>query len=249
LKNFCNCLNAFEHQDYPFDILVNELKIKKDASRSILFDTMFTYQNNGIILPKLGDMNVKYILPTSNTSKFDISLEVLPENGNFLLSFEYCTKLFDEIFIGNFAKSYENILSMILDEPKIFIKDIKVIENTENALSDFNKIELENKEDLELLENKIASNVFSSFTNENSYDTISISSNNDIEKQVADLCKKLLPIYDVSLDDNFFDLGGDSLGAINLQIELLKLNYKLTYADIFECPTIRKLANKISIHK
>ncbi len=240
------CLNSFEHQDYPFDVLVNDLKLKKDSSRSLLFDTMFTYQNSGIKLPQFGNLPAKYISPNCTTSKFDISLEVLPEDGKLTLSFEYCTKLFDEIFIGNFAKSYENILTSVLEKPEILIKDISIISNKENNLYNFNKIKLENKEDIGFLENKITSNVFSSFTNENSYDTISVSSNTNIEKQVANVFKQLLPVSDFGPDDNFFDLGGDSLTAINLQIELLKLNYKLTYADIFECPTIRELTNKIS---
>lgn len=247
LQNIKNsCVDAFAHQDYPFDILVNDLKLKKDSSRNLLFDTMFIYQNAGINSPKLDSLHSEYITPLSTTSKFDISLEVLPEDGKLTLFFEYCTKLFDEIFIGNFAKSYENILNIILDKPEILIKNIPIIENTENNLSDFNKIELENKEDLELLENKIASNVFSSFTNEKSYDTISVSSNNAIEKQVADVFKRLLPVSDIGPDDNFFDLGGDSLSAVNLQIELLKSNFKITYADIFEYPTIKELAQKIS---
>lgn len=241
------CIEAFSHQDYPFDVLVNDLKIKKDASRSILFDTMFTYQSTNINPLDFGNIKSKYITPTSNTSKFDISLEVLLENNEIILSFEYCTKLFDEIFIGNFAKSYENILISILNTPEISIKDISIINSKENNLYNFNNVKLENKEDIGLLENKISSNLFSSFTNQDSYDTISLKPKNDIEMQISNVFKQLLPVSDISPDDNFFDLGGDSLAAINLQIELLKMNYKLTYSDIFECPTIRELANKISI--
>ncbi|MBJ8191330.1 hypothetical protein JDS79_31575, partial [Bacillus cereus] len=40
-----NALNAFEHQDYPFDMLVNRLHLQRDLSRNPLFDTMFRLQN------------------------------------------------------------------------------------------------------------------------------------------------------------------------------------------------------------
>ena len=44
-----NCMEAFEHQLYPFDDLVNDLAITRDNSRSPLFDTLFTYQNDGMV--------------------------------------------------------------------------------------------------------------------------------------------------------------------------------------------------------
>ena len=55
-----------------------------------------------------------------------------------------------------------------------------------------------------------------------------------------------MQVPNISIDDNFFELGGDSLTAIHLQVELMKSNVELTYSDIFECPTIRTLAEKIS---
>lgn len=266
LQNIKNiCVDAFTHQDYPFDVLVNDLKIKKDASKNLLFDTMFTYQNSGVHLPKFGNLKSEYISPISNTSKFDISLEVLPKNEELILSFEYCTKLFDEIFIGNFAKSYENILIKVLENPKMLVKDISIINsnNKENALYKFNKIDVENNQNSNLFGEQIklpdfetqnTSNVFSSFTNENNYDKISyevhnegyIAPRNEVEEKIKIAFENLLSVSQVSIDDNFFELGGDSLVAINLQIELLKSNLNLTYADIFAYPTIRELANKIS---
>ena len=48
------CIDAFAHQDYPFDLLVKDLKLQKDTSRHPLFDTMFTYQNSGFKLSKFG---------------------------------------------------------------------------------------------------------------------------------------------------------------------------------------------------
>lgn len=269
LQNIKNtCVDAFTHQEYPFDVLVNDLKIKKYADRSILFDTMFTYQNNGINLPKFGEISTKYIYPMPDTSKFDISLDILPKGEELILSFEYCTKLFDEIFIGNFAKSYENILINILENPKMFIKDISIINNNdkENSVYKFNKIELSNNHSSNLygeqiklpdFESENTSNVFSGFTNQSNYDTISdkvynedyIAPRNAAEQKIAKVFENLLSTSHIGIDDNFFDLGGDSLAAINLQIELLKLDYKLTYSDIFECPTIRELVKKIDSNK
>lgn len=171
-----SCINAFAHQDYPFDVLVNDLKVSKDASRSPLFDTMFIYQNMGIEKCDFGGINADFIAPISNTSKFDISLEVLPLGDELKLSFEYCTKLFDSIFIGNFAKHYENILSSILDNPNTPIAKMSMVQEEEknNILYKFNNINFEaHKKYPGLFDNQLEnSKVFSSFTNFNGYDNI-----------------------------------------------------------------------------
>ena len=89
IKNIC--LENYKHQDYPFDALVNKLNITRDTSRSPLFDTMFIYQNNGYLPANFDGINSKYYIPNAKISKFDLSLEVIPNNNSLDLSFEYCT--------------------------------------------------------------------------------------------------------------------------------------------------------------
>ena len=66
------------------------------------------------------------------------------------------------------------------------------------------------------------------------------------EKKLLNIWSKLLHNNSISIDDNFFDIGGDSILAINMQIEALKEGFNFEYADIFNFPTIRDLASKIS---
>ena len=65
---------------------------------------------------------------------------------------------------------------------------------------------------------------------------------NDFERKIAEIFKKLFSLKKVGIDDNFFDLGGDSLLAIKFQVEALNLGLKLTYSEIFANPTIRALS-------
>ena len=69
---------------------------------------------------------------------------------------------------------------------------------------------------------------------------------NPKEKKLLKIWSKLLHNNSISIDDNFFDIGGDSILAINMQIEALKEGFNFEYADIFNFPTIRDLASKIS---
>jgi non-ribosomal peptide synthetase component F len=98
-----NVLNAYKYQAYPFDELINKLDLKRDTSRSPLFDTMFIYQNNGYLPATFDGINSEYYIPNAKISKFDLSLEVIPNNNSLDLSFEYCTKLFNKSFIENLS--------------------------------------------------------------------------------------------------------------------------------------------------
>jgi len=68
---------------------------------------------------------------------------------------------------------------------------------------------------------------------------------NDLEIKIANAFQKVLGISPISIKDNFFELGGDSLLAMSLQIELMKLSNTITYSDIFMYSTVEELANKI----
>ena len=69
------------------------------------------------------------------------------------------------------------------------------------------------------------------------------------ELKLLQVWKNILHLKRISLDDNFFDIGGDSISAIKMQIEALKYDFNFEYADIFKYPTIRQLAGKRNAEK
>jgi len=148
------CLNAFAHQTYPFDELVNKLNIKRDSSRNPLFDTMFIYQNEGQTKVNLGDIKSKYYIPDSNISKFDLSLEVVPENNKLNLRFEYATKLFNKEFIEYLSTHYINILKTILENNTVIIADIEMLTEKEKnkILYEFNNTKTDYPKDKTILQ-------------------------------------------------------------------------------------------------
>ena len=64
--------------------------------------------------------------------------------------------------------------------------------------------------------------------------------------ELIQIFENLLAISPIGIHDNFFDIGGDSLVAMSLQLELLKLHINISYSDIFMFPTVNELANHIS---
>lgn len=73
-----------------------------------------------------------------------------------------------------------------------------------------------------------------------------VSPRNKLELELINSMERLLSTYPIGIDDDFFNIGGDSLLAMSLQLDLLNKNIKIEYADIFINPTVRELANSIS---
>jgi aspartate racemase len=69
----------------------------------------------------------------------------------------------------------------------------------------------------------------------------------DLEGQIADVWKRVLRLDRVGLDDNFFDLGGDSLLLLAVHSNLQKgLQLEIPIMDLFEFTTVRMLASRLS---
>ncbi len=134
------CLNGFSHQNYPFNNLIKDLNLKRDISRTPIFDTMFIYQNNGYEPVKFDNSYAAYIIPDLKISKFDFSLEVIPTSNNFEMRFEYCTKLFTKEYIEKMSNHYKNILNYLVNNLSSSISEINMLSKEEEnkILHEFN---------------------------------------------------------------------------------------------------------------
>lgn len=134
-------INTALSHNYPFDLLVNDLNVKKDMSRNPLFDTMFLYQNMGLPSSSIESLQLKQRSVNTRTSKFDISLEVF-DNGLDPLgySFEYATSLFNGNTIQRLAAHFDSLLDRILINPESKIADISVlsVDEYKHHIFDFN---------------------------------------------------------------------------------------------------------------
>ena len=70
---------------------------------------------------------------------------------------------------------------------------------------------------------------------------------NEIDKAIVDELKTILHLDNISIDDSFFGIGGDSLTAITLSVRLSdKFNFSISVKDIFDNPVIQNLSNFIA---
>ncbi|MEH2068926.1 MAG: beta-ketoacyl synthase N-terminal-like domain-containing protein [Nostoc sp.] len=72
----------------------------------------------------------------------------------------------------------------------------------------------------------------------------------EIEQKIADIWQELLGIKHIGINDNFFDLGGDSLIAVQILSRLRQtFSIQLTVASLLESPTIAEIAPKLAVRQ
>lgn len=79
----------------------------------------------------------------------------------------------------------------------------------------------------------------------NETETEYIEPKTEMEKKLADIWRNILNIEKISIEDNLFDLGADSLSIIEFQTLTMNENLNINAQDIYINQTIRKLAEKI----
>ncbi|MBD9358038.1 non-ribosomal peptide synthetase [Methylomonas albis] len=113
------CLQAYRHQDVPFERLVEAIRPERNLSFSPLFQVMFILQNQNEQTGDLhiGDLRISTIPQTAASSMFDMTLKLEEQNGALLGEFEYNTDLFDAATIERFVAHYHTLLTGIAMHP------------------------------------------------------------------------------------------------------------------------------------
>ncbi|WP_449384837.1 amino acid adenylation domain-containing protein [Chryseobacterium piperi] len=138
-------LGAYDHQIYPFDKLVEKLDLKRDTSRSALFDVMVVLQNqrqiNSFGNEELSNIKASDYQLTSKTSQFDISF-IFVETDKLNLTIEYNTDIYDEFLIQRMFTHFENLITDVIEDStgQVIIEDIDCLTNAERnqLLIEFN---------------------------------------------------------------------------------------------------------------
>jgi amino acid adenylation domain-containing protein len=142
-------LEAFEHQEYPFEDLVELLaeKVTRDISRNPVFDVAFALDNQEGVSTTSNQFPEEEFLENKSVmyhiSKFDLTLVVLNQTDRLLLRFEYCTKLFKRSTIERYIRYLKKIVSAIVENSRVKIADMEIITEEEKKLilQDFNHTE------------------------------------------------------------------------------------------------------------
>ena len=120
-------LQALEHQEYSFEMLVDKLQLRKNVNRHPLFDVMFAFENVDAVRAEIGDFEIKPYEYTNRTSKFDLELKVTEQDGQLRFIFEYSTGLFRKETIERMAEHFVKIIDTIIEDITIPIEEIDIV--------------------------------------------------------------------------------------------------------------------------
>ncbi|RLJ72738.1 non-ribosomal peptide synthetase [Pedobacter alluvionis] len=136
-------LGAFDHQDYPFDQLVEELKINRDQSRNALFDVAITVQGGDFeaTTQQLGDLSVERYNGYENlVSKFDLLFVFVTYENELQVTLEYNSDLFTQETVNRMADHLAELTHALIQHFDQPVGALNFIDESERhrLLTEFN---------------------------------------------------------------------------------------------------------------
>ena len=103
-------LGAYGHQDVPFEKLVEELEVKREMSRTPLFDVMVVLQNAPEVEVELRGMKVRGVEVEGGGAKFDLTIGMGESEEGMMVEVEYRRELYEEVTMQRMMGHVENVL-------------------------------------------------------------------------------------------------------------------------------------------
>ncbi|WP_437733786.1 amino acid adenylation domain-containing protein [Sorangium sp. So ce1335] len=230
-------LGAFEHQDVPFDQVVDVLQPPRDLSRSPLFQVAFALQNAPLPPLVLEDLMLSPLIADSATSKVDLSL-MLAEAGEGMQGWlEYNTDLFDEVTIERMAKRYVTLLESAARDPGQRVSELQM-------LPEFEREELLRWSSAAAAPSTrgAPASAAAGASEPQEY----VAPRTPIEETLAEFWREVLGVERVGAHDDFFDLGGNSLSSTLVLVRIQETwGVEVPARRIFQTPTLAAFAAAI----
>lgn len=127
-------INLATYDFYDINDLLLKENIKNINAKSNIYNIVYTYQNFGY--PNINLQNNKLILNelSTNTSKFDITIEVMPKEDTHYINIEYSKDKYIEETILRLSDNIENVLKYMVNNSSYKLKDIDMISKKEKML-------------------------------------------------------------------------------------------------------------------
>ncbi|SET96733.1 non-ribosomal peptide synthetase [Hymenobacter actinosclerus] len=137
-------LGAFEHQEYPFEELVEYVGGGRDMSRNPLFDTAFGLLSEGEFAHDVDALSsTPSFDPHTTVSKFDLNLRALEVADRLYLSLTYATSLFRPATILRLVAQLRQLLGQLAADSTGYLADLSLLSDAEQeqVLRKFNQTE------------------------------------------------------------------------------------------------------------
>jgi acyl carrier protein len=221
-------IEAYNHQDLPFQDLVRIAENIPKFQVLLILRNSTTAQN--LALP---DLDVSDLSIDLGLTRMELGLDLTDDGKNPMFGkLEYKTELFKPDTIEKLLRNLQVLLENIIENPNQEISSIHLPETLGIDEFVYHLPDTENiikKTDEQLLHQ-------------------CLSPRTDTEVIIASIWTEIFNIQKISVNENFFDLGGHSLMAIRM-IEKIQSSFQvdLPFNLIFKSPSIAKLAEQVEI--
>ncbi|MBC5891007.1 non-ribosomal peptide synthetase, partial [Bacillus pumilus] len=135
-------MHAFEHQQYPFERLLEKLNVPRDFSRHPLFDTVFTLMPDHGSAQHIGEMQVEIEETNFHIAKFDLTLQAMESDQGLSFVLDYSTALFKRSTAEQILHHYMYLLKQMVQAPEGAIRSYRLLteQETEAQLNLWNPL-------------------------------------------------------------------------------------------------------------
>jgi amino acid adenylation domain-containing protein len=128
-------LAAFDHQEVPFDRLVEVLNPERSTSRYPLFQVLMTLQNNVEARLELPGLECEFLDVGTGTARFDLTWRMLEAlDGGLGGELEFAADLFDRVTAEGLAERFTRVLEIVALDPGIRAGQVDVLAAGEREL-------------------------------------------------------------------------------------------------------------------
>ncbi|WP_080378331.1 non-ribosomal peptide synthetase [Pseudomonas syringae] len=133
-------LEAQDHQDLPFEQVVEIVRPARSLAHAPLFQTTLNWLAGDTSLPEMDGLSLALVEQSTQTAKFDLSLN-LGEHGDALVgTLDYATALFDAATVRRYYGYFEQLLHALVNNEHVLIEQIPLVgeEERQYLLEHFN---------------------------------------------------------------------------------------------------------------
>jgi amino acid adenylation domain-containing protein len=120
-------LDAYAHQDAPFEQLIEVMQSERHPSYSPLFQVMLVLQNAPMGALSLAGLELELLPHESSTAKFDLTLTLNESAAGLQGDIEYSTDLFDASTVERMAQHFTALLQAVVADPQSAVGELPIL--------------------------------------------------------------------------------------------------------------------------
>lgn len=120
------CLDAYSHQELPFEKLVQELSPVRDPQHTPIFQAVFALQNP-VSLRETSQWTLQGMVMQNPAAQFDLNMNMEDRGHEFVGSFEYNTDIFEDETMSRLLRNFQSLLEGIVRDPDMRLGDLPLL--------------------------------------------------------------------------------------------------------------------------